>query len=106
MLVWHAPALYPLTRPDHGPGLVRDSWKMKTRPPIRVRSRRMEQMGRRASYAIGDDGPYSEADLRRKLREYRDEHGEGATRRLAVYEIGDENRLGAGRRIDVGQFLD
>jgi hypothetical protein len=38
----------------------------------------------RKSYAIGDEGPYDETELREKLRSHRDEHGEDATLRLVV----------------------
>lgn len=52
----------------------------------------------------GTDGPFDENELREKLRQYRDAIGEDATRQLAVWEMAEGGT--AGRRLDVGQFLD
>jgi hypothetical protein len=61
------------------------------------------------SYAIhgpdGDSGPFNEVELRERLRDYRDAHGDDATfRDLAVWEMRDGGT--AGNRLSVGQFLD
>lgn len=56
-------------------------------------------------YDLEGQGPYDGDELREKLRAYCDEHGEDATLKLAVVELPREGGT-AGRRLDVGQFLD
>lgn len=52
----------------------------------------------------GDSGPHDEAELKAKLRAYRDKHGEEATvHEVKVFELLEGST--AGGRLDVRQFL-
>jgi hypothetical protein len=55
------------------------------------------------TYAIGDDGPYDESELREKIHAYCDEHGFHAALTLTVNEVGEDGT--AGRPVDPGKFL-
>jgi hypothetical protein len=57
----------------------------------------------RKIYAIGDDGPYDEDELREKIRAYCDEHGFHAALTLTVIEMTEHGTTG--RRVDPGKFL-
>jgi hypothetical protein len=58
----------------------------------------------RRTYAIGEDGPYTEDELREKIRSYCDEHGFHAALTLTVVEMAEDGTTG--RPIDPGRFLD
>jgi hypothetical protein len=56
------------------------------------------------TYAIDGNGPYSEDEVREKVRAYCDEHGFFAALGLTVVEMTEAGTTG--RRVDPGQFLD
>jgi hypothetical protein len=58
----------------------------------------------RKTYAIEDNGPYEEDEVREKIRAYCDEHGFDAALALTVIEMTEGGTTG--RRVDAGQFLD
>ena len=58
----------------------------------------------RKTYAIEDNGPYDQDEVREKIRAYCDEHGFFATVALTVVEMTEDGATG--RRVDAGQFLD
>lgn len=55
------------------------------------------------TYNLDDSGPYSEDELREKLRAHRAQHGDDATLRLPLWRMTEGGT--AGERLDVGQFL-
>jgi hypothetical protein len=57
----------------------------------------------RKTYAIDDDGPYEEDELREKIRAYCDEHGFHAALTLTVNEVAEDGRTG--RPVDLGKYL-
>jgi hypothetical protein len=57
----------------------------------------------RKTYAIDDDGPYEEDELREKIRAYCDEHGFHAALTLTVNEVAEDGTTG--RPVDLGKYL-
>ena len=57
----------------------------------------------RKTYAIDDNGPYEEDELREKIRAYCDEHGFHAALTLTVNEVAEDGTTG--RPVDPGKYL-